>query len=153
MVSGVIKGVIFDFNWTLYNPRDRCEVDGATRLLKDLVKEDYFLGIVTKDKNRERRGIIDSLKFWEYASVVYTKGKKTEKDFEKCIRAMNPYLEPFEVAVVGDNLLSEIYLGNMIGFRTVRFKFGEFSEEKPGREFEKPNYQITKLYELMNCLK
>jgi len=152
MTRGVIKALIFDFEWTLYDPRKKCEVDGATRLLQDLIKEDYLLSILTKDKNNERKEIIDRLGFWKLAHVIYMREKKTEKDFLRCIRQMDSYLEPYEVAVVGDNILSEIYLGNLAGYRTIRFKFGEFSDEKPERELENAGYTIYKLSEIMDCL-
>ncbi len=57
-----------------------------------------------------------------------------------------------EVSVVGDRVNFEIRFGKELGFRTVRMKYGKHSGDIPKNKFEIPDFEITKLSELLSII-
>ncbi|MCL5419612.1 MAG: HAD hydrolase-like protein [Candidatus Marsarchaeota archaeon] len=147
----MIKGIIFDFNRTLYDPDTGQLVDGATTLLKSLHGKGYLLCLISKKSVEGRKEQITSLGLDRYfIKILIIEGNKLEAHFMECLKAMA--LSAAEVAVVGDRINEEILLGNKIGMRTIWYKSGKFAAEAPKEAVQEPDYTITDLQNVPTCL-
>lgn len=147
----MIKGIIFDFNRTIYNPELARINDGVINLLERLVNSGYKLCLLSKKTIRDRRKQISELGLDKYfINIQVIDGDKTEQNFERCIDVLS--LDPSEIAVVGDRIKKEIYLGNHFGMTTIWYKSGKFSSELPQKPDEEPHYTITRLEEILQYL-
>jgi len=147
----MIKGVIFDFNRTLYNPDTNALNEGALELLEKLASSGYKLCLLSKKSEEERKDKILRLgieKYFIFIEVV--EGEKTEKNFKKCLEIMA--LQSQKVAVIGDRIRSEIILGNQFGMRTIWYKVGKFAAELPRNKNENPNFVIDNLLDALKYL-
>jgi len=144
----MVKGVIFDFNRTLYDPDTGKLNDGALDLVKTLSKEGIKLSLLSKKAEEDRIVQICELGIEEYFMYIkIIEGSKTVPDFQGVMRLMHLY--PPQIAVVGDRVRSEIDIGNQLGMTTFWYKNGKFANEEPQTEKQKPKYIITSLEELL----
>ena len=85
----MIKGIIFDFNRTLYDPDTGQLVDGATTLLKSLHGKGYLLCLISKKSVEGRKEQITSLGLDRYfIKILIIEGNKLEAHFMECLKAM-----------------------------------------------------------------
>jgi FMN phosphatase YigB (HAD superfamily) len=142
-----MKGVIFDFNRTLYNPENDKLIEGATDVLNALRAKKYKLALLTKKIKEDRLNQIYKLGLESYfLHIQVAEENKTEKDFNICLNALR--LKSRDVAVVGDRIKSEIALAKRLGMTTFWYKSGKFASELP-KAGEEPDYIISNLEELI----
>ena len=150
----MIKGILFDFNKTLYDPELDAIIDDADMILQKLKNDGYQLCLISKLSQKSydsRAEQISQLGLDRYfIDIQIIEGNKTEEHFQRCVRIMS--LNPSEIAVVGDRIREEITLGNRLGMRTIWYKNGKFSEESPQSHDEKPQHTITSLKEIYKHL-
>ena len=143
----MIKGVIFDFNRTVYNPETDKLTEGLLELLIELKDKNYKLALLSKKTRPDRREQITNLGLDEYfIDIQVIEGGKTEENFVQTLNIMG--LKSEEVLVVGDRIKSEIVLGNKVGMKTVWYQSGKFATESPEINMEKPDYIIKILKEI-----
>ncbi len=145
------KGVIFDYNRTIYDPDTHALSEGALEVLAVCRERHLRMSLIsTGDSSRsleiEQLGIAHF--FDKIIIVPKDKGEeKTRGHFEECARAMGlPY---HHIAVVGDRVRSEIRLGNALGMHTYWYKRGKYAAEEPSAKEEHPEHTITSLAELL----
>jgi len=148
----MIKGIIFDFNRTVYDPEKDELSEGILELLEELVTKNYKLVLISKNKGGNRREQIAQLGLNKYFLEVQVHERdKIEDDFNQALKVMD--LKPEEVLVVGDRVVGEIYLGNKLGMKTVWYQVGRFASQFPSNDGEKPDYIIKKLVQILDFLK
>lgn len=140
----MIRGVIFDFNRTLFNPETKLLTEGIDDLLLELVK-DYALGLVSTG-GAERQKQIKKWKLHGLFSCIYVASEKKESHFQNFCNSLR--ISSNEVLVVGDRVRSEIKIGNILGMKTVWFRQGLFSLQQPRNKHEEPMYVIESLGDL-----
>ena len=145
-----IKGIIFDFNRTIYDPEAEKLTEGALDLLKRLKAADYKLALISGAGDGEtREGLIKSLgidQFFDYVEIVKT--VKNETTFQAGCDYIG--LKPEEIAVVGDRVRRGIRIGNNLGMLTIWYKQGKFATELPESDMDQPDYTITRLKEVLD---
>lgn len=135
------RGIIFDFNRTLYNPENGKLMQGARKILEEL-RDKYKLGLVSFGEE-ERNAQILELGLNDYFSyITVVREKTTQTLLEFCNRFG---LKPEEVVIIGDRVKSEVTLGNSLGMTTVWLKSGKFSGEVPSGKTEEPDFTIENL--------
>jgi uncharacterized cofD-like protein len=61
-------------------------------------------------------------------------------------------VKPDEVLSVGDRIQREIRIGNKLGMITARMLHGRFKKLKPKNDFEDPDFEISKLSEVLGVI-
>ncbi|MBL7206745.1 MAG: HAD hydrolase-like protein [Candidatus Aenigmarchaeota archaeon] len=61
-------------------------------------------------------------------------------------------LQPQNVAVVGDRVVGEIYIGNVLGMKTIWYKSGKFSIVLPENHIQEPDHIIMELKDTINYI-
>ncbi len=139
----MIKGIIFDFNRTIYDPEKNALTEGAIELLEDLSSR-FQLCLLSKTDEADRRKQISKLGLDKYfKDIQVNEGEKHKSHFKRCLKIMN--LKASEVAVIGDRVVGEIRVGNQLGMLTIWYKSGKFATRLPQNEQEVPDYTITAL--------
>lgn len=139
----MIKGIIFDFNRTIYDPEKGRLTKGIIELLKSLSSR-YQFCLLSKKAEADRRKQISELGLDKYfKDIQVNEGKKQKSHFQRCLRIMN--LKASEVAVIGDRVAGEIHVGNQVGMLTIWYKSGKFATRLPQNKQEIPDYTITTL--------
>lgn len=144
----MIKGIIFDFNRTLYDPDKHRVFRGVRGLLGSLYRR-FSLSLVTTEQV-DRSFVLEGSKLAGFFKCVESVGEKTPEAFLRCCWEMQ--LEPTEVIAVGDRVKGEIVAANKAGITTVWLKRGKFSTELPSSKIEEPDFIIEDLKELVEIL-
>ncbi len=133
-------------------------VKGVRRILLDLQRNGYRLGIITdgdpikqweKILRLELDAYFDEVLISDYLGVK----KPHPKIFQKGLK--NIGAKPREAIMVGDRLYSDIYGAKQVGMRTVWFKYGKYAD----RELEYLDYadftidSLDRLPEILRGLK
>ncbi len=108
-----IKGIITDMDNTLVPWNNRAVYPRLTRWLNSLKRNGFRLCIVsnsTPDRGREFAAQLDIPAIW-YAV------KPRRKSFRRALQLMG--LSPGEVAVIGDQLFTDVLGGNRLGLYTI----------------------------------
>jgi FMN phosphatase YigB (HAD superfamily) len=148
----MIKGIIFDFNRTLYDPDTQQLTPGVLKILDTLIKDGYKLCLLSKKTKDERREQIAQLGLDKYfLNIQVVEGEKTESNLQECTRIMNTTYS--QTAIVGDRVKSEIRLGNILGMKTIWYKSGKFANETPQNALEQPKYIITNLEDMIKHIR
>jgi len=145
----MVKGVIFDFNQTLYDPRRHQLSAGAMELLEGLREKKIPMCLVSKKMFVDRRKQITKLGLDSFFSEIIVVDKKAKEDFLQCARTM--HLKPHEVLVVGDRVRVEVALGKSLSMKTVWYQAGTFSRQGPREAAERPDNVISDLVEVLQC--
>jgi len=130
-------------------------VRGARRVLLELKKEGYRLGIITDGDPIKQWEKIIRLELDDYFDGVFISDylgvkKPHPKIFEKALRKMR--VEPSEAVMVGDRLYSDIYGAKQVGMMTVWFRYGKYANrELEYREYA--DFTIRSLDELPELLR
>jgi uncharacterized protein len=113
LISIGIKGIITDMDNTLVPWSDRTVYPRLSAWFADLKERDFILFIVSnnsKDRGSQLALELDIPAIW-YAI------KPRRKAFRKALAQMK--LSPAEVAVVGDQVLTDVLGGNRLGLHTI----------------------------------
>ena len=122
----MLKGIIFDFNRTLYDPEAGKLFPGVKELLKDLGGKGIKRGLISFG-SLEKEQLIKSLglpPFLDWYTVVL---EKNPAHFQMFCKKFN--IKPEEVAVVGDRMVEEITVGKRLGMKTMWLKRGAYANE------------------------
>lgn len=147
----MIHAVIFDYGRTLHDPFTDTLFPGVQEVIDLLKKSEVKLALVSRTADVEKR--YESIKGFgldTYFDVIKVFPIDKPKDFKVILELLK--VKPEEVLVVGDQIASEILEGNKVGAVTVWFRQGEFFEEKPKNDTEKPDYIISSMNELLALL-
>ncbi len=146
-----LKAVIFDYAGTIYNPFTKQLYPQTINVLESLTKKGIKLALVSRSSDLEERlSEFKHLNLKRYFKVLEAVPVENEKEFTHLLKELHVKAE--ECLVVGDRVKSEILEGNKIGAITVWVLQGEFLDEKPESELEKPDYTISSLNELPKIL-
>ncbi|ASJ09362.1 haloacid dehalogenase [Thermococcus siculi] len=130
-------------------------VKGVRRVLLDLQREGYRLGIITDGDPIKQWEKILRLELDAYFDDVFISDylgvkKPHPKIFRKALRKMG--VEPEEAMMVGDRLYSDVYGAKNVGMVTVWFKYGKYANrETEYRDYA--DFTIRSLEELPAILR
>lgn len=144
----MIKGIIFDFNRTLYDPEKSGLYEGALNLLEKLAKK-YKLALISYGLS-DRKMLIRDLGIEKYFVKIIVVPEKKKEPLLECLLAFD--CRPEETLVVGDRVKSEIKLANELGMVTCWLRRGKFAAERPTKPSEKPDFIIFSLSEVPEVL-
>ncbi len=144
----MIKGIIFDFNRTLYMPEINKIPEATIKLLEQLKEQNIILALISKWEPNRSELIKEIAKFFSEIKIVADKSKQ---DFIEILK--NLKLKEDKVIIVGDRIKKEIKIAKELGIKTAWFRQGKFKDETPESEDEKPDYTITNLSELIKIIK
>jgi len=142
----IVKGIIFDFNRTLFNHEEEILFPESLPILKSF-SQVYKLALISYG-NKERKKLIDNLKIAKYFVSVQVVLNKKEKHFKQAAKAL--YCQFNEIMVVGDRVESEIKIANKLGMVSVWLKRNKLA---PQNQTEKPQFTIASLSSLDLLLK
>ena len=143
----MIKGIIFDFNRTLYLPEINKIPEKTVQLLNKLKSEGFRMALLAK-KEKNRNKLIEKVSSFFF--LIKQVSKKSNKEFINILKKMN--LKKKEAIVIGDRIKSEIKIANKAGIKTIWYRNGKFKDELPNSKYEYPNYTITEIEELPKLL-
>lgn len=146
----MIKAVVFDYGYTIYDPgKDGFQPD-ALAVIKTLSSK-YKLILVSRTKDTEARlRQIEKVGFDQYFDYIQVIQKEETKNFEEILKHYK--FKPEEYFVVGDRITSEISEGNRLGMKTCRFRYGPEKNLLPSNNFETADYEIENLSEIIDIL-
>ena len=108
-----IKGLLFDLDNTLMAPKSAQLSEDIANWL-NLVKQDFKIAIVSNNPHADYLETAQK----ELCCPVYGKAKKPQKDVAltalKCVDLL-----PYQVAMIGDRPLTDIWLGQRLGMTTI----------------------------------
>ncbi|MGY4707761.1 YqeG family HAD IIIA-type phosphatase [Candidatus Bipolaricaulota sp. J31] len=111
-----IRGLCFDLDNTLC-PWRAPALDGAVERLLDRLKAMGFrICVLSNGKPKGREGVAKAL-MERGIPLIHSAGKPLPFGFKRAQRVLG--LAPAEIAVVGDQLLTDILGGNLLGFYTI----------------------------------
>lgn len=151
LLAKMIKAVICDFGYTIYDPETDQFLDGALKTIRLLHKKGLKLALMsrTKDPAKRKKQIreLGLEKYFDFIEALPIHG----------IKEFSPIIEKFgfnidEYLVVGDRFTSEITEGNKAGMKTCRVLYGPEKDLEPKEEVEKPDYTISKLKEVLELI-
>ena len=148
----MIKGIIFDFNRTLYIPELQELPDKSIELLKNLKRSGFLLALISI-KESQRDTLIESYDLSSFFSIIKIVKEKDTDIFKETLNLLG--CQPNEIIVVGDRIKSEIKLANQLGIKKIWYKKGKFSNELPTENIEFPTWTISdlsKVKEIVNDL-
>jgi HAD superfamily phosphatase (TIGR01668 family) len=108
-----IKGIIMDLDNTLVPWNDNAVVPEVIKWIEEVKKSGFQACIVSNNKARRREEItkvFDVPTFWKAV-------KPRRRTFRKAIKMMG--LKPSQVAVIGDQVFTDILGGNRLGLYTI----------------------------------
>lgn len=128
----------------------------TVKTLKELKKRKLKLGIVT-DAPRLKAWIrLSSANIARYFDFVITIGdfkkrKPSPSPFKMALRTLK--LKPEEILFVGDSIRKDVAGAKKVGMKTVFAEYGDFEKIKPRNKYEKPDYVIKNIRNLIKILK
>jgi FMN phosphatase YigB (HAD superfamily) len=138
----MIRGIIFDFNRTLYIPELQEIPEETVRLLIELKEAGIALALISMRESR-REDMIDLYHLSSLFSIMRFVDEKDGAVFQEVLQSLG--CAPDEAIVVGDRVRSEIRTANLLGIRTIWLRQGEFSQELPAEPSENPTWTIDRL--------
>ena len=135
--------IIFDYNRTIYNPDEEALYEGVFEVLDELSKK-HELYLVSAHEPGRREKIKDFGIHIFFKKVFFVNHKAVE--IFKLIAN-----EGEEVLVVGDNIYSEINVGNKMNFNTVLLNH-ENRKMFPLKEEHKQKHTINHIFGLKDIL-
>lgn len=134
LAAAGVRGIIFDLDNTII-PWDSCVMCPAIEeWLRGVLARDFRVAIVSNNWHSRVREIADRFGL-PFVSRAY---KPAKTGFRRALAALG--LEPGEVAVVGDQLFTDVLGGNRLGLRTIWVKpltAHEFIGTRIHRRFER----------------
>lgn len=139
------KAIIFDFIITLYDPEMRLLEVHAKEIL-EYCTEKYDCYLISYDEG-EKDELFTELGIKKYFKEIKLVERKTKLTFQSILSTKYE-----KVFVVGDRIESEIQIGNKLGFETIWYKKGKFSNREPENKTEDPKHIVKNLIELKKIL-
>jgi len=125
---------------------------GLRDMLHDL-KARYGLHLVTAghpDTQSEKLKILELRGHFDTVTIVNTFASETKlQAFEKIARATGG--KPERHLSVGNRLDTDIAPAKHLGWQTCWVQYGEYAKSKPANDFEKPDFTIKKITELISA--
>ncbi len=129
-----IKGIITDLDNTLVCWNDEAVLPAVTKWLKE-AKEKGFQVCIVSNNNKER---CEQLSWNLELPAIWQAVKPRRRSFLRALKMMD--LQPYQAAVVGDQVFTDILGGNRLGLYTILVKplsRREFVGTRCVRQFEK----------------
>ena len=149
----MIKGIIFDWRGTLYDPKKEQLYPSSAAVLEH-VKPHYTLGLVTlihlPTRVAGRWLEIDRTGVLPYFNGLMIDYKKTPWHYQQCMQEMGTTAN--ETAIVDNHLIRGIKIGNQLGCKTYWVQQGEFAHEVPSPERGQPDVVIDTVEDLLKLL-
>jgi len=139
----MLRGIIFDFMRTLYNPEKGELFAGVLPMLQSFKESGLKQGLVSFG-GEEKRRLLRNLGLTSVLDWYRVVEDKTPEVFQDFLSKFS--LKPEEILVVGDLVREEITVGKGIGAQTVWVKWGLFAKEQPS---VKPDFVISSISELV----
>ena len=137
--------IIFDYNRTIFNPDTSTLYDGVLGVLQKLsINNELFL--ISKNEPN-RKNTIKKLNINNYFKKIILVEEKTTDIFYGLTDGDK------EVFVIGDRIKGEISIGNLLGFKTIWIKQGKFLNDTYKNKYEKPDYIIYDIRQLLEIFK
>ncbi len=145
----MIKAIVFDYGHTLLDNENSKLYDKAENVLEQLDQKGTILGLVS-GTNKEEFRLQQLYDFGIFPYFKYVKfiPHSDKKDFRPVLE--NFKLKPEEILIVGDRITSEITEGKKLGMKTCRILRGPEKNYIPSNDFEKPDYTIENISEVIN---
>lgn len=119
----MIKAVIFDYGYTIYDPETKGFQPDALATVATLSKKFKLILVSRTADTKKRLEEIEKAGFDRYFDFIKVIDKDKEtKNFEDILNHFK--YQPEEFLVVGDRITSEITEGNRKGMKTCRFLYG-----------------------------
>lgn len=145
----MLKGIIFDFNRTLFDPEKQRLLEGVNLLLPKLARNYKLALFSTGGDSREQ--LIKNLGIEKHFREILVVSEKGKLHLLSLAEGLN--CRPEELLVVGDRVKSEVALAKSLGIKTVWLKKGRFASESPADQNEEPDFIIQELEDLPKILK
>lgn len=117
-----IKGLLFDLDNTLTNPRTKLIDDKTIIFLKKLEKE--FKVLIVSNNSNKRIGFALKNNF----NYVYRAFKPFKKGFKKALKQIN--LNKENLVMIGDQLLTDVKGANSFGIKSLLVSPLSYQDEK-----------------------
>lgn len=121
----MLKGIIYDFMRTLYDPEKGQLFGGVLPMLISFKEKGLKQGLISFG-GAEKKRLIEGLGLGKILDWYKVVEEKNPEVFESFIKEFN--LRPEETLVVGDLVNQEIAVGSAIGAKTVWVKWGAFAD-------------------------
>ena len=145
-----MRGIIFDFYRTIFNPETQKLVPGAQKILQRFRKRGFRLVLISR-REKGRMAEITKCEIAPLFDEIYLVRKKNVAVLKRVLRSHR--VDPKSTFVVGDRVQEEIALGNSVGCKTVWLRQGKFANEKPCNKSETPNATIRRLNQLLDVIR
>ena len=148
----MIKAVIFDWAYTLYDWREREPYPDTTKVLKSLSKK-YKLAIVALASDGDiagRKKAINDNGLEKYFAVILIDVQNKDRLYAIALKELG--CQPEEVAIVDDRPIRGIQWGNKNGAMTIWVDRREITHEVPDADTGKPTHTIKNIGELLSFL-
>jgi len=124
--------------------------------LKKLKESDYKLAIVSDAPRLKAWLRLTYLGLTNYFDIVVTfddtnKKKPSPEPFRFALEKLK--VKPEEVIIIGDDIKKDIAGGKKLGMLTVFARYGDTFFHKPENGYQKPDYVIDDIKELLDVLK
>jgi len=143
------KGIILDFNRTVFDPDANSLFPGALEAIKLLYHEGFVIVLVAKE-NDGRENLIKSLEIDQYFSEIMFVSEKTAHLFKEIKATFK--MQANKSFVIGDRVRSEIESGNSAGFLSIWFQNGKFANELPENAMQFPNFTVHDWFAIMTII-
>jgi FMN phosphatase YigB (HAD superfamily) len=144
-----MRGIIFDFNRTIFDPESGALFDGARELLSALHHEGVAMILIAKT-GEDRQKLLQELQIDIYFTEVRFLIQKRLEDFRKIVDYYR--LNPSKTFVIGDRINLEISLGIQLGLQTIWFRNGRFAHEEPDVQNGRPSHTAYNWAEIQSIL-
>ena len=137
---------------TFYKPKigKRLPISSEALIcLKYLVKNQYSLSIITRGDPLTQSKKIKALTICKYFQAIYIVNIDAKKEWAFLHVLSSLRCRPENVLCVGNRLDDEIETAKRLGIKTCWIKKGEHSKEKPKSRYQKPDFKITSLGQLV----
>lgn len=139
--------VIFDFNRTIYDPKNKKIIDGVYEVLKELQLQNIDLVLISK-KEGDRMKIVKDNGLEKYFREILFVQNKSPELFSHIIEKYHAE----KVYVIGDYIPAEIRCGNIVGAETIWYCDGRFRSYVPQNIDEKPDHIINKIVDCISII-
>jgi len=118
------RAIIFDFNWTLYDPKSQALFSGVRELLEEVSLSRRLILYSKLEGGRD--SLIEDLNILKYFESTHFVEHKTAEGILNILA--DHELKAAETIIVGDLMTSELAAGHGAGLDTVWLRHGRFAE-------------------------
>jgi len=140
------RAIIFDFNWTLYDPKSQSLFPDVRELLEEVSLSRRLILYSKLEGGRD--SLIEDLDILKYFESTHFVEHKTAEGILNILA--DHELKAAETIIVGDLMTSELAAGHGAGLDTVWLRHSKFADEVG--DFE-PTHTVRSIIELRGLLK